>query len=104
MEVAGWRLQQLYPGRIVKLHNLAIGGQNLRQAINGLHKLETRPDLLLVYSGHNEFYQDMEEILITAESPFHVLDPLANAVADLCHVLSTAVAAIRNARLEERHV
>lgn len=75
-EVAAWRLRQLYPDRIVRLTNLAIGGLNLREAMGRLHRLETRPDLLLVYSGHNEFFRDLEDAERTAESPFRVLDPL----------------------------
>ena len=75
-EVATWRLRQLYPQRTIVLHNLAISGQNLRQAIQRLGQLDSKPDLLLVYSGHNEFYQDMDESSMTAESPFRVVDPL----------------------------
>ena len=54
--------------------NLAIGGQNLREAINELHTLEARPDLLLVYSGHNEYYRNMQEVASTGTSPFAVFD------------------------------
>lgn len=75
-EVAVWRLRQMYPQRNVVLHNLAISGQNLRQAIQCLRQLDSKPDLLLVYSGHNEFYQDMDESSRMGESPFRVVDPL----------------------------
>ena len=75
-EVAAWRLRQLYPDRNVRVSNLAIGGLNLREAIDRLHQLQLRPDLLLVYSGHNEFFRDLEDAERTAESPFRILDPL----------------------------
>lgn len=75
-EVAAWRLRQLYPNRSVRLHNLAVGGFNLREAIARLHRLKTRPDLLLVYSGHNEFYRDLDDVERSTESPFRVLDPI----------------------------
>lgn len=57
-----WRLEQRYPRRKFVLHNLAVGGFNLRKAAGELKSLKVRPRLLLIYSGHNEFYNDMEEL------------------------------------------
>lgn len=60
-QIVAWRLQQQYPDRKVVLHNLASSGANLRQAASKLQRLPVRPHLLLVYTGHNEFYHDAAE-------------------------------------------
>jgi len=73
-EVFAWRLQQMYPDRKVVLHNLAEEGINLRQAVARLEHLEVRPHHLLLYSGHNEFYHEMEELAKKANNPFRFLD------------------------------
>ena len=72
--VVGWRLRQLYPGRKVVVENLAVVGQDLYEAINSLEQLTVRPHLLLVYSGHNEFFRDLEELTRTTQSPFGLFD------------------------------
>lgn len=69
-----WRLEQHYPGRKFVLHNLAVGGFNLRKAANELQNLRVRPHLLLIYSGHNEFYHDMHE-LGEVQLPWDGVDP-----------------------------
>lgn len=61
-EVAAWQLRQMYPERKVIVENLARDGMNLRKAIQSLQQLTTKPDLLLLYSGHNEFFYDLEEL------------------------------------------
>ncbi len=54
-QVLAWQLEQMFPGRRVKLTMLATGGICLEQAILPLQTLRQRPDALLVYAGHNEF-------------------------------------------------
>ncbi len=61
-QVVAWRLEQLYPQRKIVLHNLAIAGINFRQAVRELNQLTVRPQILLIYSGHNEFYHEMVEL------------------------------------------
>jgi tetratricopeptide (TPR) repeat protein len=73
-QVAAWRLQQMYPRQTVVLNNIARPGRNLRQAIGCLHELQHRPHLLLVYSAHNEFFHELEEMAVAAESPLAPLD------------------------------
>jgi hypothetical protein len=53
--VIAWQLGRAFPGREVVADNRADLGLNLEQAIGRLIGLEHRPDLLIVYSGHNEF-------------------------------------------------
>ena len=74
-QVIAWRLQQLYPDKKVVLHNLAKGGLNLRQATHELNRLTVRPHLLLVYSGHNEFYHDLKEFNKSKPSRLPFVDP-----------------------------
>ena len=61
-EVAVRQLQHSIPEVKTELHNLAITGQNLAQAISQLKQLESAPDIIVVYSGHNEFFHDLEEM------------------------------------------
>lgn len=42
----------------VQVENLAEVGINFRMAAERLHQLQSRPDLLIVYTGHNEFFHD----------------------------------------------
>ncbi len=73
-QVLAWRVQQMYPQRRVVSENLAVPGQNLRQAIECLGQLKFRPHLLVVYSGHNEYFHGLEELAGTNASHFGALD------------------------------
>jgi hypothetical protein len=53
--VVGWRLAAAFPELKISVENLAFGGAVLEDMHEALHRLRTRPDLLLVYAGHNEF-------------------------------------------------
>jgi hypothetical protein len=50
-----WQLEQAIPGRRFRLEVLADPGATLEQQHDKLAGLRVRPDLLIVYSGHNEF-------------------------------------------------
>jgi hypothetical protein len=73
-KVVRWRIQQLYPNRKIVLHNLAKGGLNLRQAANELNSLTVRPSILLIYTGHNEFYHQLDEFSQNAPPRFTFFD------------------------------
>src|SRR5262249_26274501 len=60
--VIAWRLQQQYPQRRVISENHALDGQNLQLAIETLNRVHYRPHVLLLYSGHNEFFHDLQEL------------------------------------------
>jgi len=53
--IVGWRLAAAFPDLRISVENLAFGGAVLKEMHHELHRLEARPDLLLVYAGHNEF-------------------------------------------------
>jgi hypothetical protein len=98
-----WQLAELLPGRRVQLVNLAASGETLERQHQKLAALRYRPDVLIVYCGHNEFssripwsrdvphYADEEErsagqaLVATLErlSPFC---GLIRRVADTCRV------------------
>jgi lysophospholipase L1-like esterase len=55
-EVVGWRLREVFPGREVRVDVLARSGKRLIDMHQKLALLTRRPDVLIVYAGHNEFY------------------------------------------------
>jgi hypothetical protein len=54
-QIIAWQLGRAFPGRTFIADNRADLGLTLELAIGRLSGLERRPDLLIVYSGHNEF-------------------------------------------------
>jgi hypothetical protein len=50
-----WQLGRVFPDRKFHALNRAIEGIHLEEAIKQLRDLEHRPDILIIYSGHNEF-------------------------------------------------
>ena len=53
--IVGWRLETVFPGRLIKVDMWAKGGAILETMHNKLAGLTYRPDALIVYLGHNEF-------------------------------------------------
>lgn len=72
--VVGQQLEQRFPDRRVVVENVAEEGVNFRQAAERMSRLKARPHLLLVYTGHNEFFHDVEELRRPARRPFAVWD------------------------------
>jgi hypothetical protein len=54
--IIGWQLGRAFPGREIIGDNRAQHGFTLEQAIGVLSGIEHCPDLLIIYSGHNEFH------------------------------------------------
>jgi tetratricopeptide (TPR) repeat protein len=61
-QVATLQLQERFPNQNVEFSNLAETGVNLEGAVALLRNLRRQPNFLLVYSGHNEFFYDAEEL------------------------------------------
>ncbi len=55
-EIVCWKLEQVLPGRPIRLRVLARAGDTLERQHQALASLDRRPDLVIVYCGHNEFY------------------------------------------------
>ncbi|HEV8067683.1 MAG TPA: tetratricopeptide repeat protein [Planctomycetaceae bacterium] len=75
-KVVGWQLEQMYPGRKIVLDDLSAVGLNLRTALARLNELSVQPQLLLLYSGHNEFFYDVEELATDLDTPWERFDGL----------------------------
>ncbi len=73
-KVVGWQLEQMYPKRKIVLDDLSAVGLNLRTALLRLKQLTVRPQLLLLYSGHNEFFYDVEELATDLDTPWEQFD------------------------------
>ncbi len=60
----------------VMISNLAEGGINMRRAAEKLRELKVRPDLLLIYTGHNEFFYNIPDLQSELRLPRRVVDPV----------------------------
>ena len=54
-EIVAWKLREALPSREFPVTNLALPGLKLDQVHQRLGLLERRPDLVILYAGHNEF-------------------------------------------------
>jgi lysophospholipase L1-like esterase len=54
-KIVAWQLEKAIPARPIRLTVLAESGDTLERQHNALAKLVHRPDLFIVYCGHNEF-------------------------------------------------
>ncbi len=69
-QIVGWRLGRAIPGRRFHVTIEAMGGETLEMQHQRLAGLERRPDLLIVYAGHNEFHARFHwERVVPAEEP-----------------------------------
>jgi len=75
-KVVGWQLEQRYPNHKIVLDDLSAVGLNLHTALARLDKLTVRPQLLLLYSGHNEFFYEVEELATDLDTPWERFDGL----------------------------
>jgi len=75
-KVVGWQLEQMYPNHKIVLDDLSAVGLNLHTALARLNKLTVRPQLLLLYSGHNEFFYEVEELATDLDTPWERFDGL----------------------------
>ena len=64
-QILKWQLAEILPDRPVRLEILAKSGEDLAQQHDRLARIARRPDLLIIYCGHNEF-----------QSRFHALRDL----------------------------
>jgi tetratricopeptide (TPR) repeat protein len=67
-------VQSQLSGRHCLVTNLAGNGLSFRQSALRLKELPIRPDIILVYTGHNEFFHDLESSALQAQSTLPALD------------------------------
>jgi lysophospholipase L1-like esterase len=53
--IVAWQLQKVIPGRPIRRLSLARSGDTLERQHKRLEGLRRRPDLLIIFCGHNEF-------------------------------------------------
>jgi hypothetical protein len=54
--IIAWQLNEVLPGRTVRLNTLAKAGDTLERQHQAMANLVRRPELLIIYCGHNEFF------------------------------------------------
>jgi hypothetical protein len=93
-KILAWQLERAIPGRRFHLDLLAEPGDTLEGQHKKLARLTTRPDLLIVYCGHNEFgvhtpwsrevdyYKDDQ-----SAPPARFLGNLAGRISPLCRMI-----------------
>ena len=69
--IVKWRLELANPGTDVRLTVLARSGDTLEKQHEALARLNRRPDFLIVYCGHNEFFS---RFFAFSDLPYYVLD------------------------------
>ncbi|MCA9085890.1 MAG: tetratricopeptide repeat protein [Planctomycetaceae bacterium] len=86
MRVAAWRLQKQFAAKKVELQNVAETGLDLHLALAELRHLSYRPNVLVVYSGHNEFFHRQEELALDRRNNWESIDPvlLKSALFRIC--------------------
>ena len=95
-KIVAWQLGEVIPGRRFRASVLALPGDTLEGQYRQLSKLRRRPDVVIVYCGHNEFF---------IRVPFsrrveHYLDHQPNffeRAGQLAHRISALYALIENA-------
>jgi hypothetical protein len=60
-QIVAWQIERALPGKKVSLDIRAGLGMNTEQMHLRLANLERRPDLMIIYSGHNEFLSRYED-------------------------------------------
>ena len=54
-QIVAWKLESVFPGRPIRVDIRARGGATIKMMHDGLAGLGYRPDVLIVFVGHNEF-------------------------------------------------
>ncbi len=98
-----WQFESIFPGRGVRLQVLAASGHTLEVQQTQLSRLGRRPDILIIYCGHNEFsgrvdsgrdtryYHDEQlptvwTVLVDHVEAYSSVCGLARQTADKCRV------------------
>jgi hypothetical protein len=78
-EIVAWQLRRAIPGRTFRVENQARSGTRLEQMHQRLASLTHRPDAIIIYAGHNEFYA--RHAWTHEVSPYYLDDKLVLAPA-----------------------
>jgi hypothetical protein len=96
-KVIVWKLEEAIPGRQFHLNVLADSGETLERQHRKLAQLTHRPDLLIIYCGHNEFTarlppsRDLNYYLDAGEpTPWDRFVDRVERVSPFCGLIRTA--------------
>ncbi len=70
-KIIKWQLEQVIPGRTFRLRILANSGDTLERQHAALARLNRRPEVVIVYCGHNEFFS---RLFAFRDLPYYFLD------------------------------
>jgi lysophospholipase L1-like esterase len=90
-----WKLSQALPERSIRTHVIARSGDTLERQQRELSRVLHRPDLLIIYCGHNEFTARLAD---SREMAYYLDDSLPSAwdrFVDQAERLSSVCALIR---------
>lgn len=99
--IVGWKLGEALPNRPVRLDIQATPGHTLAHMQDKLTQTKRRPDLAIIYAGHNEFQAIYNwshgAYHYTDEAPAHRLtfEGLARRISPLCRMLNINVERLR---------
>ncbi len=89
-----WQLESIFPGRGVRLQILAFSGHTLEMQQTQLSRLDRRPEILIIYCGHNEFSGRVDSARDTpyylddlAPTPWSVLVDKIEAYSSVCGLI-----------------
>ena len=74
--IVKWQLEKAIPGLDIRLNVLAMSGDTLEKRHQALAGLKRRPELVIVYCGHNEF---LSRFFAMADPPYYFLDQRPSA-------------------------
>ncbi len=109
-EIVGWKLQEAFPNRRFPVTQLAQPGLKLDEVHMLLRQLTRRPDLVILYAGHNEFQMRYD----WAHGAYHYLDEtpperltfpgMVSAGSRVCRLIDATVGLIRRASPPKRTI
>lgn len=90
-QIVGWQLEQIIPARRFHVTVVAVGGDTLEMQHKRLANIERKPDVLIIYCGHNEFHSRFNwERIVPFED--HTSDASAQSSAHRTRDWSTPLA------------
>lgn len=79
-QIVGWQLGRTMPGRRFHVTVVAVGGDTLEMQHKRLAQLEHKPDVLIIYCGHNEFHSRFNwERIVAPDDPESAASMLGSA-------------------------
>jgi len=75
-EIITWQLREAIPARPIRLQVLARAGDTLEKQHQALVNLSRRPEILIIYCGHNEF---QSRLFASDDQPYYFADQVPSS-------------------------